>query len=66
MSKLTLSERQKPRALELYKAAYAAHLSDPNCGLGETCPKLIELKVEIEALETEGVKPTSSWLSDVK
>jgi hypothetical protein len=66
MNKLTLSERQKPRALELYRAAYAAHLSDSNCGLGETCPKLVELKAEIEALEAEGVKPTVSWLSDVK
>jgi len=66
MSKLILSERQKPRALELYRAAYAAHLVDPECGLGETCPKLVELKAEIEALEAEGVKPTVSWLSDVK
>lgn len=65
MSKIILSERQKPRALELSKAIYAAHLKDHACGLGENCPKLIELKADIEALEAEGVKPTVSYLSDV-
>lgn len=66
MSKLILSERQKPRALELFKAAYKAHLSDPTCGLGPDCPKCVAMKKEIEELEAQGVQPSSSWLSDVK
>jgi len=64
MSKFILSDRQKPRALELFKAAYAAHVA--TCPKGDTCEKMVELRAEIEALEAEGVVPTVSCRSDVK
>jgi hypothetical protein len=65
MRDIIQSERQKPRALELYQAIYAAHIVDPKCGLGERCPMMVELKAKITALEDAGVKPTISWNSEV-
>jgi hypothetical protein len=66
MRELIQSERQKPRALELYRAIYAAHIVDPKCGLGERCPMMVDLKTKIKALEDAGVKATASWNSDVE
>jgi hypothetical protein len=31
---------------------YASHVKDPNCGLGERCPMMIDLKKRIEEEET--------------
>jgi hypothetical protein len=64
MKNLILSERQKPRALELYRKFYASHVVDPTCGLGDNCPMMVELKAKIAALESEGVVPTVSWNSE--
>ena len=64
MRNLIQSERQKPRALELLKAIYAAHNANP-CGLGERCPVEADLKARIKALEDANVKPTVSWNSEV-
>jgi hypothetical protein len=66
MINLIKSERQKPYALELYKNIYAAHIVDPKCGLGENCPKMLELKRRIKELENEGVVPSVSWRSGVE
>lgn len=54
MQKIILSERQKPRSLQLMKDIYAAHLADPKCELGEGCPMLLNLKAQIAQLENEG------------
>ena len=45
------SERQRPRSIELMKVIYASHIKDPNCGLGENCPMMLDLKKRIEAEE---------------
>ena len=45
------SERERPRAVELMKAIYASHVADPNCGLGDKCPMMIDLKKRIEEEE---------------
>jgi hypothetical protein len=50
---IVLSERQRPRALQLMKATYASHTHDPACGLGEQCPQMMSLKLRIEELERE-------------
>jgi hypothetical protein len=46
------SERQRPRAVELMKAIYESHTHDPNCGLGEACPQMVDLKKRIEEYES--------------
>jgi len=57
MSKsIVLSERLRPRAIELMKDMYVAHAADPNCpwakdGRGTECPKMVELKQRIEEEE---------------
>jgi hypothetical protein len=45
------SERQRPRAIELMKDIYVSHVKDPNCGLGERCPMMLDLKKRIEEEE---------------
>lgn len=45
------SERQRPRAIQLMKEIYASHIVDPNCGLGENCPMMVDLKKRIEEEE---------------
>jgi hypothetical protein len=45
------SERQRPRAVDLMKAIYSSHVVDPNCGLGDKCPMMIDLKKRIEEEE---------------
>lgn len=45
------SERQRPRAVDLMKAIYTSHIADPNCGLGDNCPMMIDLKKRIEEEE---------------
>jgi hypothetical protein len=45
------SERQRPRAVEIMKDIYVSHVQDPTCGLGETCPMMVNLKKRIEAEE---------------
>jgi len=45
------SERQKPRAIALMKDIYASHVVDPNCGLGENCPMMLNLKKRIDEEE---------------
>jgi hypothetical protein len=45
------SERQRPRAVDLMKSIYSSHLADPNCGLGDNCPMMIDLKKRIEEEE---------------
>jgi len=67
MINLVLSERQKPRALELYKLIYSAHIADPNCPYGgDQCPMMVDLKAQITALEEEGIKAAASWNSGVE
>ena len=45
------SERQRPRAVDLMKAIYSSHVADPNCGLGDKCPMMIDLKKRIDEEE---------------
>lgn len=45
------SERQRPRAVEIMKDIYVSHTKDPNCGLGERCPMMIDLKKRIQEEE---------------
>ena len=33
------------------KSIYSSHVADPNCGLGEQCPMMIDLKKRIEEEE---------------
>jgi hypothetical protein len=33
------------------KDIYASHVKDPNCGLGDGCPMMLDLKKRIEAEE---------------
>lgn len=66
MRNIILSERQKPRALELYQNIYAAHVADPKCGLRDRCPMMVDLAKRIKVLEDEGIKPTVSWNSEVE
>ena len=33
------------------KAIYTSHVADPNCGLGDKCPMMIDLKKRIEEEE---------------
>jgi hypothetical protein len=33
------------------KDIYASHTKDPNCGLGERCPMMVDLKKRIEEQE---------------
>ena len=58
MKSIILSDRQKPRSLQLLKTIYAAHLADPRCELGENCPQLRATKAKIEELERESVNWT--------
>lgn len=58
MKNLVLSDRQKPRTLQLLKDIYTAHLADPKCELGENCPQLKATKAKIEELERESVNWT--------
>ena len=53
MKSIVLSDRQKPRTLQLLKSIYAAHLADEKCELKENCPQLKATKAKIEELERE-------------
>lgn len=53
MPNIILSERQKPRSLQLMKDIYAAHLADPKCELNSQCPMLLSLKTRIDSLEAD-------------
>ena len=33
------------------KSIYSSHVADPNCGLGENCPMMVDLKKRIEEEE---------------
>ena len=51
MKSIVQSERQRPRAIQLMRDIYASHVADPNCGLGEQCPMMQDLKKQIELEE---------------
>ena len=63
MSKnIVQSERQRPRAIALMKEIYASHVKDPNCGLGERCPMMLDLRKRIEEAEERLLGPGSNIL----
>jgi hypothetical protein len=45
------SERLRPRAIELMREIYASHVADQKCGLGASCPMMLDLKKRIEEEE---------------